>query len=145
MRIEASEPKYFLCSLTTQVARTMISYYNKALVPFGITAHQLMALGVLWQEEDISLGVFAKRAGIGKAAAVTMIRRLEAMDLVSTKPHPDDARLNVISLTQKAWDMAPKIFAIVEKLERTLEDTVSAPELESLVRALEVVSELDID
>ena len=123
----------------------MINYYNQALAPFGITAQQMMALGVLSQEENISLGVFAKKAGIGKAAAVTMIQRLEAMELVSTKPHPEDARLNVISLTQKALDNAPAVFTKIEKLENIMEDALGASKLRSLVDALEAIRDLNIN
>ncbi len=134
-----------LCKLTTQASRHLLSYYDKAMEPFGITAHQMMALGTLIYEDNITLGVFAKRAGIGKAAAVTMIKRIEAIGLVETKPNPDDARLNIISLSQKAWDLVPEIFSRVVKLEKALESAISVSKLNDLVKSLEVIKNLQID
>ena len=145
MQTQIPKPKYMLCTLTTQASRHLTGYYDRALVPFGITAHQMMALGALVYEDNITLGVFAKRAGIGKASAVNMIKRIEALGLVETKPNPDDARLNVISLSQKARDLIPEIFRRVEKLENALEKAVSIEKLKDLAATLEVIKNLEID
>ena len=109
MQTKNNPPKYFICSLANQAVRKMMAYYNRALEPMGLTTQQVMALGVLWQEEGLSLGVFAEKAGMGKAAAVTMIKRLELMELVTKRTDPKDARLNVLTLTDKARKLAPKI------------------------------------
>ena len=137
-------PNYYLCSLTTQASRRMIAYYNRELASLGLTAQQLMALGVLWREEDLSLGVFAKKAGIGKAAAVTMLKRLESMDLVSCGPHPRDGRLNMIRLTARARKLAPEVAKKVQKLERTIEQAVGRSDLHTLIKGLKVIRDLDL-
>jgi DNA-binding MarR family transcriptional regulator len=103
-----------------------------------------MALGVLWQEDDLSLGVFAQRVGIGKAAAVAMIRRLEAMGLVSTAPDPRDARLNIIMLTNKARDLAPAVAEKVDALEKTMEKAVGLSDLETMIKGLSIIRDLDL-
>jgi DNA-binding MarR family transcriptional regulator len=123
----------------------MVAYYNKALEPLGITAHQLMALGVLWQAPKISLGEFALRAGIGKAAAVTMIQRLAAMGLVEAKPHATDGRLTVITLTNKAWELAPQVAKQVEALENRLEEALGPKRLETLTQSLDIIRALKLD
>lgn len=137
-------PKYFVCSLATQAVRKMVAYYNRALEPLGLTAQQVMALGVLWREDGLSLGAFAQQAGMGKAAAVTMIQRLEAMGLVSKEPDPADARLNVLRLTEKVRDMAPELLAVGSTLEKSIEAAVGAEDLATLIRALGVIRDLDI-
>jgi DNA-binding MarR family transcriptional regulator len=144
MQTPFAEPKYFICSLTTQAARQMVAYYNRVLAPLGLTAQQMMALGILWREENISLGVFAKRAGIGKAAAVSMIKRLEVMGLVIREPHPRDARLNAIRLTRKARELAPEVAKKVNRLEKTIESAIGASNLENLVQALSVIRDLEL-
>ena len=63
MQTKISEPKYFICSLATQAVRKMVAYYNRTLEPLGLTAQQVMALGVLWRSDGLSLGAFAKQAG----------------------------------------------------------------------------------
>ena len=139
-----AHPRYFICSLATRAARRMVAYYNRTLAPLGLTAQQVMALGVLWQEDGISLGEFARRAGMGKAAAVAMIRRLERMDLVTRTPDPADGRFNVLNLTPKARDMAPEILSLGATLERTVEQAVGKQDMEAMIRGLKAIQELDI-
>lgn len=144
MRMNGGAPKYFVCSLATQAVRKMVAYYNSALAPLGLTAQQVMALGVLWREDGLSLGEFARRAGMGKAAAVTMIQRLETMGLVDKAPDPDDARLNVLRLTDKVREMAPDIFAIGTAMEKKIETAVGEEDMATLIRALGVIRDLDL-
>ncbi len=144
MQTNFPEPKYYLCSLTTAAARNLVGYYNRVLEPLGLTTQQVMALGVLWKEEGISLGVFARRAGIGKAAAVSMIKRLEAMDLVIREPHPTDARLNVLKLTDKARELAPRVARIVNDLEKAIEAALGVKNLQTLVSGLSVIRNLNL-
>ena len=122
----------------------MVSYYNRTLEPLGLTAQQVMALGVLWREDGLSLGVFAKKAGMGKAAAVTMIKRLESMDLVTKKMDPSDARLNVLTLTRKAYKLAPKILLMGTELEKSIENAVGKEDMTSLIKGLTIIRDLDI-
>ena len=144
MQINPPQPKYFVCSLATRAVRQMVAYYNRALAPMGLTAQQVMALGVLWQEDGLSLGEFARRAGMGKASAVTMIRRLEGMELVSKSADPDDARLNVLTLTGKARALAPRVLAMGAALERGIEEAVGREDLAAMIRGLSAILEMDI-
>jgi len=144
MQTTFPEPKYFICSLTTLIARKMVAYYNRVLAPLGLTAQQMMALGVLWQEENLSLGVFARRAGIGKAAAATMIKRLEQMGLVSKEADLKDGRLNVLKLTNKARKMAPQVAEKVATLERNIESAIGHEKVRSLIEALMIIRDLKL-
>lgn len=143
MQTNYPQPRYFVCSLTTQAARKLLAYYNRVLAPLGLTAQQAMALGVLWREENISLGVFAKRAGIGKAAAVSMIKRLEGMGLVASHSNPRDARLNVLQLTDKAWDLVPTVTGLVNALEERIEAALGKANVETVIEGLKKIQELD--
>lgn len=122
----------------------MIAYYNRTFEPLGLTAQQVMALGVLWKEEGISLGEFSRRAGMGKAAAVTMIGRLERMDLVTKTANPTDGRLNVLTLTRKARRLAPDLLSVGAELERNIEQAVGKKDLAVMIRALKTIRDLDI-
>ncbi len=122
----------------------MVAYYNRVLAPFGLTAQQVMALGILWRKEGVSLGVFAGKMGIGKAAAVTMVKRLEAMGLVTREPHPNDGRLNSLRLTDKARDLAPLIMERVEELEKTVEKALGSDNLEKILAGMAVIRDLDL-
>ena len=144
MQTNDAHPRYFICSLATRAARRMIAYYNRTLEPLGLTAQQVMALGVLWQEDGISLGEFARRGGMGKAAAVAMIRRLERMDLVTKTPDPADGRLNVLNLTPKARTVAPEILSLGAALEKTVEQAVGKQDMEAMIRGLKAIRDLEL-
>jgi len=144
MQMNDSQPQYFLCSLATRAVRRMVAYYSRSLEPLGLTAQQVMALGVLWKEEGISLGEFSRRAGMGKAAAVTMIGRLERMDLVTKTANPTDGRLNVLTLTRKARLLAPDLLSVGAELERTIEAAVGKADMAGMIRALKAIRDLDI-
>ncbi|MBI9075824.1 MAG: MarR family transcriptional regulator [Desulfatibacillum sp.] len=137
-------PKYFLALLTFQAARNLISYYNRELEPMGLTGAQANALGVLCRKKDLSLGEFAARAGIGKAAAVSMIHRLTETGFVTAVPDPKDARKNLINLTDKALEVIPPAMEIVRRLERAVEEALGEETLGPLVDALKVLRNLNI-
>ena len=144
MQTNSPPPKYYLCALTTRASRKLVAYYNRVLAPLGLTYQQAMALGIILREEAVSLGVFAKRSGVGKAAAVTMIERLKAMGLVSTERHPTDGRLNVIRLTAKARTLLPGILEEVNKLEKAVESAVGVVNLETVISGLKVICNTDL-
>ena len=144
MQTNNDKPKHFICTLATQAARKMTGYYNRVLSPLGLTAQQIIALGVIWREENISLGTFAQRYGVGKAAAVSMIKRLDRMGFVKTVPDPEDARLNMISLTEKSRRMAPELLKKAAKLEKEIEKAVGHENMEALIKGLTVIKDLDL-
>jgi len=144
MQTKSPEPHYFICSLATRAVRRMIAYYNQTLEPLGLTAQQVMALGVLWQEDGISLGEFSRQAGMGKAAAVTMIQRLENMGLVAKAADPTDGRLNVLNLTRKARALAPEILSAAAALEKNIEQAVGKEDMTGMIRGLKAIRDLEI-
>ena len=137
-------PKYFLVTKMIYGTRKLVRHYNRVVAPLGLTASQMIALGVLWQEEGISLGEFARRARMGKPAAISMIRRLESLGFVTKEPHPYDARLNVLRLTQKTRKMVPKITSEVVKLESAMEAAFGTSNLKNLVEQLSVIIDMDL-
>lgn len=102
------QARYFLCTLLTQASRKIIAYYNQELSSLGISAQQLIALGVLEFQKDVTLGKFAESMKISTPSALNMLRRLEAMELITIEPHPSDGRLNIFTPTNKARLLFPK-------------------------------------
>lgn len=144
MQTNDAHPRYFICSLATRAVRRMVAYYSRSLEPLGLTAQQVMALGVLWQEDGISLGEFARRGGMGKAAAVAMIRRLERMDMVTKTSDPVDGRLNVLNLTRKARVVAPEVLSLGAALEKNIEQAVGKEDMDAMIRGLKAIRDLEI-
>ncbi len=133
---ETPSAKYFLCRLTTQVARKMVAHYNLAFAPLGLTARQLVALGILAYSESLTISDFAERLMIRKPTAVSMVKRLEAMGLVTRQAHPSDGRSTILEVTDKTRDMIPKIQEKAIELETSLEAQVGVSDLRKTVDAL---------
>ncbi|WP_082464231.1 MarR family winged helix-turn-helix transcriptional regulator [Dethiosulfatarculus sandiegensis] len=145
MHTNFPEPKYFLCYLTSCVARKMTAHYDRVLSPLGLTARQMIALDSLCCSEGVSLGVFAERAGIGKAAATGMIKRLESRGLVKSRPDPKDGRLNTLSLTPLGQKLAPQVAAQVSQLEKRMEEAIGQEKLKTIVQGLHTILNLDLE
>lgn len=137
------ESKYFLCTQLTRAARKIVAHYNRELAQLGLTAQQLIALGILISEEDISLGQFAKRLKMGKAGAATMITRLEALGLVTKEPDPQDGRLNILKITDKARKLHSEIQKTVLNLENTIESQMGDSSLREFVVHLSTFLDLE--
>ncbi len=143
MQTIAVGSKFFLCTQITRASRKIVAYYNRELEPLGLTAQQLIALGVLISDENMSLGQFARRLKMGKAGAATMVQRLEGMGLVIKEADPQDGRLNVLKITEKARILDPKIQAKVIDLESTIASQMGATDLKEFVSHLSTFLELD--
>lgn len=144
MLMKNSTAKYFLLTLSTQTVRKLLAYYNRELASLGITAQQMIALGVLCFQEDLSLGEFAEQMKIRKATAVSMIKRLEAMGLVTREAHPQDARLNVLKITDKTRELIPRLHERAVELESTIEEQIGAPGLKRLVEDLSMLLSVEL-
>ena len=136
------DSKYFLLTQITRAARQIVAYYNREMEPIGLTAQQLIALGVLISEENLSLGQFARRLKMGKAGAATMIQRLEALGLVQKESDPQDGRLNVLKITEKTRNLHPRIQEKVVELENTIESQMGETSLRDFVGHLSTFLEL---
>jgi DNA-binding MarR family transcriptional regulator len=144
MRTDNIEPKYLLCTLITQAARKIVSHYNREFAPMGLTAQQIMALGVVTSENGVNLGEFAKRLKLGKPAAGTMIDRLEVLGFVTKESDPVDARLKIIKPTDMAKEIHSEIDEKVAELEFDLESQMGASNLEALISQLSSVLAIEL-
>ncbi len=130
---EGPASKYFLCKLTTQVARKVVDHYNREFASLGLTGRQLMALGTLAYSEDLTITDFAEQLMIRKSTAVTMVKRLEALGLVTKTAHPSDGRSNILEITDKTRELLPKIRKKAIELEDSLEAQIGVSALRRTV------------
>jgi DNA-binding MarR family transcriptional regulator len=144
MRTDNVESKYLLCTLITQAARKIVMHYNREFAPLGLTAQQIMALGVVTSENGVNLGEFAKRLKLGKPAAGTMIDRLEVLGFVIKESDPVDARLKIIKPTDMAREIHSEIDEKVAELEFDLESQMGASNLEALISQLSSVLAIEL-
>ncbi len=142
MKDVGPQARFFLCTLLAQASRKMIAYYNRELNHLGISAQQMIALGVLAFQEEVTLGKFAEGMKISRPTALHMLNRLKGMDLITAEPHPSDGRLKVYNITDKARKLLPKIHQKVRELEGFIESKAVSSSLDRLVIDLSMLLNL---
>jgi DNA-binding MarR family transcriptional regulator len=96
----------------------------------------------LYEEDGLHMGVLARRSGLSKQAITTLVRAVEAADLVSRIRDPGDARAFRIALTERGEEFRPVGEEVLAQLDARVESRLSDGELARLVESLGKVVEL---
>jgi DNA-binding MarR family transcriptional regulator len=142
MKDVGPKAKFFLCTLLAQASRKMIAYYNRELKQLGISAQQMIALGVLAFQDEVTLGKFAEGMKISRPTALHMLNRLKGMELITAEPHPSDGRLKVYKITEKTSKLIPEIRQKVKEVEGFIESQAVSSSLDRLVIDLSMLLRL---
>ena len=98
---------------------------RRALKPFGLTHVQFVLLASLtWMdtENQVTQNVLAAHAGTDPMMTSEVLRTLEKGSLVERRPHPQDGRARVLSVTPAGRDLANRANAAVEKCDKDFFD-----------------------
>jgi DNA-binding MarR family transcriptional regulator len=66
------------------------------------------------------------------------------MGLVTKKTNPEDARLNVLTLTEKMHEQSEEMLSMKEKLEKNIEEAVGAEDMAPLIKGLTIIKDMEI-
>jgi MarR family transcriptional regulator for hemolysin len=139
-------PEIFATYWINYASRLIQSRFEKVLRPLGFglpyvgVATELAKSGPLLQRD------LAKRYGVEQPTMAALLTRMERDGLVSRKPHPQDKRASLVSLTAKAKSRLPEVKRRLAKEAREFTDGLSDPETKMLTSLLrKVVKSLDED
>lgn len=88
-----------LCLAVSAAARGLVAFYRPLLEPLGLTHPQYLAMLALWQHGDLALKELAALLHLEPPTTSPIVKRLEAMGLVTRRRTDADERLLAISLT----------------------------------------------
>jgi DNA-binding MarR family transcriptional regulator len=97
----------------TRASQAGIVFSAKKVAHLGVTASQAMTLNFLGEEDAIPTNVLGQKLRITSATMTGILDRLEKMDLIERRPHPDDRRAILVCLTDKGTRYAREIRAIM--------------------------------
>jgi DNA-binding MarR family transcriptional regulator len=111
---EANDSTGFLLWQVTALWQRRIA---TALRPHGLTQVQFALLaGLLWlsqKERLITQAMLARHAKVDMMMTSQVLRTLESKGLIERRPHPHDARANILLLTKRgracAWKAVPEV------------------------------------
>jgi DNA-binding MarR family transcriptional regulator len=88
-----------VCLTVSAAARSLVAFYRPLLEPLGLTHPQYLAMLALWQYGRLSLKELAALLHLEPATTSPLVKRLEAMGLVSRERAAGDERALDIVVT----------------------------------------------
>ncbi len=101
-----------VCLAMSAASRALVAYYRPLLEPLGLTHPQYLAMLALWQHGDLTLKALAGHLHLEPATTSPLVRRLEALGLVSRARSGDDERALAIRLTDRGRAMREQAVGI---------------------------------
>ncbi len=89
-----------LCLALYTASRSMTARYRVALEEFGLTYPQYLVMLLLWEEPAVPVGRIGERLALESSTLSPLLKRLEAMGLISRTRDVADERLVIIGLTR---------------------------------------------
>ena len=117
--------------------RAMMEAANAAYRQHGVREGQQFILMCLWDEDGLAPGEIARRLGLATPTVTRATQRMEASGLVVRRPHPSDARLVRINLTDRGLELRHVLDAAMRDLSERALRTLSAGERAQFVRFLD--------
>lgn len=101
-----------VCYALAVASRSVIALYRPLLDPMGITHPQYLVMLALWESDGRTVGELASALRLEPATSSPLLKRLEALGLVTRRRRETDERVVEISLTAKGRELRAEAEAI---------------------------------
>lgn len=98
----------FLCFAIYSVGHAFNRVYKPLLDALGITYPQYLAMVVLWEQDDQTVGSLGEKLFLGSSTLTPLLKRLEALGHIRRTRDPDDERQVRLRLTESGRAMREK-------------------------------------
>ncbi len=98
-----------VCLAMYTATNATVHLYRDLLAPWGLTYQQLMVLGVLWQEPDVTPGRIAEVMMLDSSTVAGLLKRLQNAELVRRESDPADRRRVQVIPTERSWQIANEL------------------------------------
>jgi MarR family transcriptional regulator, organic hydroperoxide resistance regulator len=105
----------------------------------GVRSGQQFILRCLWEQDGLTPGEIARRLELATPTVTRAATRMEAAGLLRRSPHPTDARLVRLVLTDRGRELESVIAEEMHKLSEKALHGLSAAEREQLLRFLQEI------
>ncbi|MGX7148499.1 MarR family winged helix-turn-helix transcriptional regulator [Enterococcus ureasiticus] len=103
-----------LCFSLQTASKQFNRMYAKALKPFHLTYPQYLVLLVLWEYSDQRISDIGEKLALDTGTLTPMLKRMEKNGYVNRNRLPEDERIVIISLSEKAIRLETEIYDQVE-------------------------------
>ncbi|MCP2256794.1 DNA-binding transcriptional regulator, MarR family [Streptoalloteichus tenebrarius] len=119
--------------------RALTRAAEAAFARHGVREGQQFVLLTLWREDNLTPGEIARRLGLATPTVTRTTSRMEAAGLVVRRPHPTDARLVLIQLTERGRALQDALNEEVRRLSDRALRGLDDHERQEFVRMLELL------
>jgi len=128
-----------LCLALYTASRAMTARYRVALGSLGLTYPQYLVMVLLWEEGTCSVGGIGQRLSLDSSTLSPLLKRLQAMGLVTRTRAVADERQMIIGLTERGQQLREEAAQVtVDICEATGVSVAEQLELVSTLRELTV-------
>ncbi len=105
-----------LCFALYSSSLAMTKIYKPLLEPLALTYPQYLAMLVLWERRDLSVGELGERLFLDSGTLTPLLKRLEAAGWVQRERAADDERRVIVSLTSAGRALQRRAASIPPRL-----------------------------
>ncbi|MCK7612180.1 MarR family winged helix-turn-helix transcriptional regulator [Roseibium sediminicola] len=98
----------YLCFALYSANHAMHGVYKALLKEAGLTYPQFLAMTVLWENNNVPVGTITAKLQLDTNTLTPLLKRLEAMGLVTRTRNPKDERQVILKLTRKGRALQKK-------------------------------------
>jgi DNA-binding MarR family transcriptional regulator len=105
-----------LCFALYAATHAITRAYRPLLNELGITYPQYLVMVVLWERDTVPVGEIARRLELDAAALTPLVKRLEALGLVTRHRDARDERVVRISLSKEGAALRQQAFDVMKQI-----------------------------
>ena len=105
-----------LCFSLYALSREIIKLYKPLLDKHGLTYTQYVAMLVMWEHEKIGFKELGKKLHLDSGTLTPVVKKLEAMELVTKYRNKEDDRVVTVELIEKGRLMKEEILDVPQQM-----------------------------
>ena len=119
-----------LCFPFYAVSRLIIRAYQEDLDALGITYPQYIVMMVLWENNEQTVNEIAEKLILNTNTVTPLLKRMEAMQLITRTPSKTDQRKVMVGLTESGKSMREQAAEIPFRLMNRLSNEISPVQMD---------------
>lgn len=120
-----------LCFALYTASRAVIAAQRPGLRDLGLTYPQYLAMLVLWEEDEITVGRLCRRLHLDSGTVSPLLRRLEALGYLTRVRSDTDERSVTVALTPEGVALGGRADCVYESLTAAIADVAAAEETDA--------------
>ncbi|SEI14584.1 MULTISPECIES: MarR family transcriptional regulator [unclassified Leifsonia] len=106
-----------LCFALYSASLAVSGAYRAMLKQHGLTYPQYLAMLALWERDGCSVAELGSALRLESSTLSPMLKRLEALTLVSRRRSRDDERVTLLTVTPRGWLLEAAVTPVREEIE----------------------------